>query len=148
MSGKWRVVIALFCLLYGVAEAAAGEAAAVAERAGFLLGHAHRCGVGAHRLARSAQLVTALIGAFAADEDDERAARDRFASRLLAGALAEPLAGRLASCPAVRTQLAILERHRPPGTDRAGPPEAGRQAQRTRAPVMSAWKAARSSGPK
>jgi hypothetical protein len=100
-------------LLFSATAAHASEATLLADRAGFLVGHAQRCGVADARLERSAAFVEKLIAAYASDQDDRDAAETRFAKRLLASAFAELLGDPVPSCAAVRSQLALFERHRP-----------------------------------
>ena len=59
----WRIVSVAAALVLAAASAQAGEASAVAERGGFLLGHAYRCGVEDQRLEAPARLVHDLIAA-------------------------------------------------------------------------------------
>ncbi|MGE5271438.1 MAG: hypothetical protein ACM3JG_17390 [Thiohalocapsa sp.] len=103
---------ALALLAAATAPAAAGEAALLADRAGFLVGHAYRCGVAEARLQRSTAALSQLIAAYASDDDDGAAAQQRFGERLLAAALAEPLGDPLPACAVVRQKLAEFDRHR------------------------------------
>lgn len=103
-------------LLFGAAAAQASDATTLAGRAGFLVGHAHRCGVGDARLRHSEALIDELIAAYSIDDDDRDAAREEFVARLVASALAEQLNDPLPSCAAVRAELARLEQHRPAAT--------------------------------
>ena len=96
------------------AGAKASEAVTVADRAGFLIGHAQRCGVAEARLEQSAKRMDAVIAAFASDDGDRDAAQARFAESIAAGALAQLLGDKLPSCATVRTALAQFERHRDP----------------------------------
>jgi hypothetical protein len=115
-----RIGGAIFALVLCLAPGAwASDATLVADRAGFLLGHAHRCGVDVARLERSGARLVELIGAFAADADDREAAEARFNARVLASALAKQLGDPLADCATVRAQLARLEQHLRPVPDGA-----------------------------
>ncbi len=100
--------------------AQASEATTLADRAGFLLGHAQRCGVAEDRLLRSAELMKAVVAAFSSDADDREAAQGRFGDGIIAGALAKLLGDPLPSCAAVRSTLAEFERHRHPVQQREG----------------------------
>jgi hypothetical protein len=111
---------ALAALLLGAAAAQASEATTVADRAGFLLGHAQRCGVAEDRLERAAAYSKELIAAFAVDDDDRQAAQTEFAERVLASALAAALGDPLPSCGVVKARLAELERHRQLAASQSG----------------------------
>jgi hypothetical protein len=159
---RWLPPCAAAAALFFAGIAAhASEATLLADRAGFLIGHAQRCGVADARLERSATFVEKLIAAYAVDRDDRVAAKDRFAKRLLASALAELLGDPTPSCAVVRSQLALFERHRlvasagrrnaggamahatrsqPPAQGRKAAASAARPAQR--APTASAAPAA------
>jgi hypothetical protein len=86
----------------------------VADRAGFLIGHAQRCGVAEDRLMRSAKRIGTVIAAFSSDDGDREAAQARFAESIAAAALAQLLGDKLPSCAIVRSTLAQFERHRQP----------------------------------
>ena len=100
-------------LLLTAAGAQAGEADTIAERAGFLIGHAQRCGVSDARLQRAAVLGKKLIAAFAVDADDRKEAQAQFARQILASALAAALGEPLPPCSLIKAQLTELEQHRP-----------------------------------
>ncbi len=106
--------------MLGSTAAPASDATTLASRAGFLVGHAHRCGVAEHRLRRSAVLIKEVIAAFSLDDEDRKAGQTRFDEHVLASALADLLGDPMPSCDAVRSQLALLEQHR-----RAAPPHPG-----------------------
>jgi len=59
------VLGAIGALLVGALPAQASEATMLAGRAGFLVGHAHRCGVEEERLERATAYGNELIAAFA-----------------------------------------------------------------------------------
>jgi hypothetical protein len=99
-------------MMLGSTVAEATDATMLAGRAGFLVEHAHRCGVAEYRLQRSAVLIKQLIAAFALDDEDGEAGQARFDENVLAGALADLLGDPMPSCDAVRSQLAVLEQHR------------------------------------
>ena len=106
----WIATLALLAL--GGAAAQASEATLLAERAGFLVGNAHRCGVEQARVTRATALSNTLIAAFAIDDVDEATARTRFGDHVLASALATLLGDAVPACSLVRSQLATLEQHR------------------------------------
>jgi hypothetical protein len=99
-------------LMLAATAAQSSEALTVADRAGFLIGHAQRCGVAEDRLERSAKRMNAVIAAFSADDADRDAAQAQFAQSIAAAALAEVLSDKLPSCATVRSTLAQFERHR------------------------------------
>lgn len=109
---------ALGVLMFGANVVATGaqasEALTLADRAGFLIGHAQRCGVAEDRLERSTKRIDTIIDAFAADNQDRDAAQARFAESIAAAALAQLLGDKLPSCVIVRSTLAQFERHRQP----------------------------------
>jgi hypothetical protein len=94
-----------------VSTACAGEAAEIADRGGFLVGHAYRCGVSAEQLRPSTQLVQELVAAFALDGEEQAAADQVFVESLLASLRAESADDRVASCASIRRALAQLEQH-------------------------------------
>jgi hypothetical protein len=111
------LVARLGLLLIGIllsAAAQASEATDVADRAGFLVGHAHRCGVAEARLERSRARIERVIAAFARDGDDKDAAEARLAQQILTGALGELLGPPLPACALVRSALTRFEAHRDP----------------------------------
>jgi hypothetical protein len=107
-------------LMLAANAAQASEALTVADRAGFLIGHAQRCGVADDRLERSAKRMNAVIAAFSLDGADHDAAQARFAESIAAAALAQVLGDKLPSCATVRSTLAQFERHRQRVQQRAG----------------------------
>jgi hypothetical protein len=84
------------------------------DRAGFLFGHALRCGIAESRVDRSAALMGRVISAYAADSEDLAAARTQFTERALASLVGNALGDPVPSCAAIRANLALLEQHRPP----------------------------------
>jgi hypothetical protein len=109
----WKLAVAAVgIVLLGTIGAQASEATTLAARAGFLLGHAQRCGVNDRRLEAAAAYSRKLIAAFAVDDDDRQAAQAQFAERVLASALAAALGDPLPPCAVVKVRLAELERHR------------------------------------
>ena len=101
-------------LLFGAAAAQASEATDIADRAGFLMGHAHRCGVAEGRLEHAQARIERIIAAFARDDDDRDTAETHLAQQILAGALATLLGDPLPACALVRSELAQFEAHRNP----------------------------------
>jgi hypothetical protein len=95
------------------ADEGVSEATVIADRAGFFLGHAHRCGINDNRLQRSELRLRELIAAFSSDDEDQKTAQSQFAARAVASALAQSRGDPTPSCIAVRTQLAQFEQHRP-----------------------------------
>lgn len=108
----------LGALMLAATAAQASEATTVADRAGFLIGHAQRCGVAEDRLVRSAGRVDTIIAAFSLDDGDREAAQARFAESIAAAALAQLLGDKLPSCGIVRSTLVQFERHRQPAEQR------------------------------
>lgn len=104
--------VAAVMLLLGAAAAQASDATTIADRAGFLLGHAHRCGVRNARLERSAALIDRLLAAYSVDADDLQSARSEFAEHIVTGAMAKLLGDPLPACARVRALLSRLEQHR------------------------------------
>ena len=100
-------------LMFGTVAAQASEATLLADRAGFLLGHALRCGIEDARLRRSEAVIGEAIAAFALDDEDTQTAKSGFTERVLASALAELLGDPVPSCRTVGAELARLEQRRP-----------------------------------
>src|SRR5512142_628492 len=84
-------------LLLAAGAAHAGEASRVAERGGFLVGHAYRCGVAAERLDPSTQLVGQLVAALSGDGDEREAADEKFLGAVLVSVLAKDIGDPLPS---------------------------------------------------
>ena len=100
-------------LMLSAVVARASEATLLADRAGFLLGHAHRCGIEDVRLQRSEAVIGGAIAAFALDDEDTQTAKTRFAERVLASALAQLLDDPVPYCGGVGAELSRLEQRRP-----------------------------------
>ena len=68
----WQILAgcAIALTLAAAGTACAGEAAQIAARGGFLVGHAYRCGVSAEQLRPSTQLMGELIAALAFDGEN------------------------------------------------------------------------------
>lgn len=103
--------VASLLLLLGASPVQASEATNLAQRAGFLLGHAVRCGIPAARIEASAAVMDGLITAYSASDDDELAARSDFIKLAVASARGAQLGDPLPSCGVVRAQLALFEQH-------------------------------------
>jgi len=102
------VCAATAALMFGTVAAQASEATLLADRAGFLLGHARRCGIEDARLRRSEGVIDEAIAAFALDDEDKETAKSGFAERVLASALAKLLGDPVPSCRAVGAELTRL----------------------------------------
>lgn len=109
----WRSALIGAALSLVAAGAQAGDASDVAERGGFLLGHAYRCGVEAEQLQPSAQLIHDLAAALASDEDEKSGADKVFAERFVVSAVADTAGQPVPSCATVKRELAEFERHNP-----------------------------------
>ena len=97
----------------GTSSADAGR---IAANGGFLLGHAHRCGIQTERVVRAGQLIRELILAAAADARDQDDATARFAQFFLATAVPDQGDSKLIpSCQTVASEFEKLERHRVAG---------------------------------
>jgi hypothetical protein len=107
-----RLLAAAVAMVAGAASAQATDATMLADRAGFLVGHALRCGVAEIRLKGSATLIGELIDAYAIDGDDRKAAQSAFMERVVSSVAAKVPDEPMPSCAAVRTQLTRFERHR------------------------------------
>jgi hypothetical protein len=112
LTSRLLPIAAAVAMLAAASAAHASDATTLADRAGFLVGHALRCGVAEARLKHSATLVGDLIGAYALDRDDRKAAQSAFTERVVASVSAKMLGEPLPSCATVRTQLARFEQHR------------------------------------
>lgn len=98
-------------LLLSATAAQATEATQLARRAGFLIGHAYRCGAPAVQIKASAAMMDGLIAAYSLDNDDKTAARSEFIEDAAASALAKQLDSPLPECAIVRAQLSRFEQH-------------------------------------
>jgi hypothetical protein len=97
----------------GIAAAKAGDSIRLAERGGFLLGNARRCGVATERVVKAGRTIRRLIAAIAADRRESEQAITRFAEFYLA--TASPGAAENALTPGCRRviiEFEKLERHR------------------------------------
>ncbi|HYU13422.1 MAG TPA: hypothetical protein VEK82_12655 [Stellaceae bacterium] len=97
--------------------ASSSDASRIASNGGFLLGHAHRCGIPTDRVVRAGQLVRELILAAAPEARDQEDATARFAQFFLATAVPDQGDSKLVpSCRTVASEFEKLERHRVAGT--------------------------------
>ena len=108
---RFRFACCAFAVLLAAGAAHAGEASRVAERGGFLVGHAYRCAIPAEHLDPAAQLVGQLVAALSIDSDEREAADEKFLDEVLVSALAKEIGDPLPSCNAIRRELALLEQH-------------------------------------
>ncbi len=96
-----------------VASPSITDADRIAANGGFLLGNAHRCGMGENRVTQAGQLIRTLISAVAPDDKAEEDATARFSAFFLVSTEADPKSGKLvASCKRITAQLRRLESHR------------------------------------
>ena len=96
-----------------VASPSITDADRIAANGGFLLGNAHRCGMGENRVTQAGQLIRTLISAAAPDDKAEEDATARFSAFFLVSTEADPKSGKLvASCKRITAELRRLERHR------------------------------------
>ncbi|MGD9615306.1 MAG: hypothetical protein AB7H90_09175 [Alphaproteobacteria bacterium] len=96
-----------------VASPSVTDADRVAANGGFLLGNAHRCGLGDDRVTRAGQLVRTLISAASHDDKTEEEATARFSAFFLVSAVADPKTEKLvASCKRITAELKRLESHK------------------------------------
>jgi hypothetical protein len=108
---RFRFACCAFAVLLAAGAAHAGEASRVAERGGFLVGHAYRCGISAEHLDPAAQLVGQLVAALSIDSDEREVAVEKFLGEVLVSVLASEIGDPLPSCNAIRRELALLEQH-------------------------------------
>ena len=108
-----RSTLAAAAALLFVSNAApAAESTSLAVKAGFLLGHAQRCGVAAERVDRVADVIQKLMAATAEDAQEQETAGHRFALIFLATAYADKDGGTpIPECPIVVKQFERLEHH-------------------------------------
>jgi hypothetical protein len=79
-------VTTVLLLLLGISVAETADLKLLAEKGGFLLGNAYRCGVSTKRVDRSGEAIHHLIVAVAYDSTEEAAANSRFTEIFLASA--------------------------------------------------------------
>ena len=100
------------------ANAAAAESVHLAERGGFLLGSAFRCGVEPVRLVEAAKTIGALIAAAATDDGEAETAKSQFASFLVTSARSKAAGRTSPVCTTVVAEFEKLERHPAPSITR------------------------------
>jgi len=97
--------------------ASSSDASRIASNGGFLLGHAHRCGIPTDRVVPAAQWVRELSLAAAPEAREQEDATARFAQFFLATAVPDQGDSKLVpSCRTVASEFEKLERHRVAGT--------------------------------
>ena len=106
----------LAAVLSFASVASADDALRIAERGGFLLGQAYRCGSAVEHLENPANLIQSLLSAAAASPDEKTTAEQAFAEQFLVNMITPGHAGLLPSCARVRRELSRLTEHpaRPP----------------------------------
>jgi hypothetical protein len=104
---------AVVSLLAPAVPASAAESTLLAVEAGFLLGHAQRCGVSADRVERVGRPIRDAIAAAAIDEDQQKLAGSRYQLVFRASAYPDTDAhGLMPDCARIVRQFQRLERHR------------------------------------
>jgi hypothetical protein len=116
MHITWRTLIPAALLLVpvlaGAPAAQASESTMLAENGGYLLGHAHRCGVANERLVRAGRIIGDLIIAAATDSEEENRAKLLFGAVFAASARPDDdFAVLVPPCKTVVGQFERLERH-------------------------------------
>jgi len=112
-----------------VASPSITDADRIAANGGFLLGNAHRCGMGENRVTQAGQLIRTLISAAAPDDKAEEDATARFSAFFLVSTEEQKREARDAgwlgsSC----RPLAAVNRSSPTGPRRAAAGLAGRRS--------------------
>ena len=104
------IVIAVLLLVSnGVAEAT--DTTRLAEKAGFLLDNAHRCGVPTERVGRAGKVIHDLITTASYDRTKEAAADRRFVEIFMASAFPDREGSLIPPCAVVIAQFERLEQH-------------------------------------
>jgi hypothetical protein len=104
-------VTTVLLLLLGVGVDETADLKLLAEKGGFLLGNAYRCGVSTKRVDRSGEAIHHLIVAVAYDSTEEAAANSRFTEIFLASAFSSQDGDALIPpCTVAITQFDRLER--------------------------------------
>lgn len=106
----------LAAVLSFVSAASADDALRIAERGGFLLGQAYRCGSPVEHLENPANLIQSMLRAAAASSDQRATAEQTFAEQFLVNMITPGHAGLLPSCARVRRELSRLAEHPAPTT--------------------------------
>ena len=106
------VVTAILLLFMGTGIAKAADPAQLAATGGFLLGHAHRCGVPIDRVEHAGKVIHRLIVAASYNPAEKAAANARFAETFVAGALSDQDGDMFVPpCKVVIAQFERLEQH-------------------------------------
>ena len=110
---RWILAVSIMVLTaFNPGAAGATESTLLAIEAGFLLGHAQRCGVQPGRVEALAERLHGAILAAARDDDDQKSAGSRFALVFLASSMpAKDPHALVPSCKIVLAQFRQLERH-------------------------------------
>lgn len=107
------VTAAAMLLVAGTGASSTSDADRIASTGGFLVGNAHRCGIGTDRVVRAGQTIRELIAAAAHDGDEQQAAIERFAKFFMATAVPEKGEDKLvASCDIVTSEFQKFENHK------------------------------------
>ena len=110
------ITTAAVLLVASPSGTSSSDAGRIAANGGFLLGHAHRCGIPTERVVRAGQLIRELILAATADAQQQEDATARFAQFFLATAVPDQGDSKLIpSCQTVASEFEKLERHRVAG---------------------------------
>ena len=105
--------VAVVSLAVLAVPAAASESSMLALEAGFLLGHAQRCGISTDRVERVGKPIRDAIAAAADDSDQEKAAGSRFQLIFRASAYPDTETHSLMpDCTRIVRQFERLEQHR------------------------------------
>jgi hypothetical protein len=95
-----------------IASPSITDADRIAANGGFLVGNAHRCGIGDARVTQAGKLIRTLISAASSDDKAEEEATARFSAFFLVSAVADPKTEKLvASCKRITAELRQLESH-------------------------------------
>jgi hypothetical protein len=106
------VAITTALLLFsGAGVAKAADATQLAERAGFLLGNADRCGVPIERVDHAGKVIHHLIVAASDDSIEEATADARFVEIFMASAVPDSEDALIPNCATVIAQFERLEQH-------------------------------------
>jgi len=103
-----RLMAAAAALLASAQMAQAADALTLAERGGFLIGHAHRCGIAPERVVRAGKLIKDVVASAATDTTQADQASTHFAMFFLASAYPDKDEGAL--IPACKTVTAEFRR--------------------------------------
>ena len=109
----WRTASAIAVAIFVAQAAQASESRLVAERGGFLLGNAHRCGTSLQQLESPAGLVHRLAASLASSDAEQESADQAFAEQFVLSAASEAAEGPVPSCALIDRELTRLVRHRP-----------------------------------